>query len=106
MPPNCRRVANAKMGLHPRFDRRSTSFKARNGVGARPDGKVIFAVSEGEVSFDAFARLFRDGLNCPNALFSTGAAPRAKEWAMDLPLCFSLIFAWIEPQRARPGKQP
>jgi hypothetical protein len=77
MPPNCRRVANAKMGLHPRFDRRSTSFKARNGVGARPDGKVIFAVSEGEVSFDAFARLFRDGLNCPNALFSTGAAPRA-----------------------------
>jgi uncharacterized protein YigE (DUF2233 family) len=45
--------------LHPRFDRGSTSLKARNGVGIRADGKVIFAISQGEVSFDAFARLFR-----------------------------------------------
>jgi uncharacterized protein YigE (DUF2233 family) len=60
--------------LHPRFDRRSTSLKARNGVGVRADGKVIFAVSQGEVSFDAFARLFRDGLNCPNALFLDGGS--------------------------------
>jgi len=58
--------------LHPRFDRRSTSFKARNGVGVRADGKVIFAISQGEVSFDAFARLFRDGLNCRDALFLDG----------------------------------
>ena len=60
--------------LHPRFDRRSTSLKARDGVGVRPDGKVIFAISQGEVSFDAFARLFRDGLNCPNALFLDGGS--------------------------------
>ena len=60
--------------LHPRFDRRSTSLKARNGVGVRADGKVIFAISQGEVSFDAFARLFRDGLNCPNALFLDGGS--------------------------------
>src|SRR5262249_45884523 len=46
--------------LHPRFDRGSTSLKARSGVGVRADGKVIFAISQGEVSFDAFARLFRD----------------------------------------------
>jgi len=26
------------------------------------------------VSFDAFARLFRDGLNCPNALFLDGGS--------------------------------
>jgi hypothetical protein len=63
--------------VHPRFDRRSTSLKARNGVGVRADGKVIFAISRGEVSFDAFARLFRDGLHCPTPCFSTGAAPRA-----------------------------
>jgi uncharacterized protein YigE (DUF2233 family) len=31
--------------LHPRFDRRSTSLKARNGVGVRADGKVLFAIS-------------------------------------------------------------
>jgi uncharacterized protein YigE (DUF2233 family) len=60
--------------LHPRFDQRSTSLKARNGVGVRADGKVIFAVSQGEVSFDAFARLFRHGLNCPNALFLDGGS--------------------------------
>jgi uncharacterized protein YigE (DUF2233 family) len=47
---------------------------ARNGVGVRADGKVIFAISQGEVSFDAFARLFRDGLNCPNALFLDGGS--------------------------------
>jgi hypothetical protein len=34
--------------LHPRFDRRSTSLKARDGVGVRADGKVIFAISEGD----------------------------------------------------------
>jgi uncharacterized protein YigE (DUF2233 family) len=60
--------------LHPRFDRGSTSLKARNGVGVRADGKIIFAISHGEVSFDAFARLFRDGLNCPNALFLDGGS--------------------------------
>ena len=60
--------------LHPRFDRRSTSLKARDGVGVRTDGKVVFAISQGEVSFDAFARLFRDGLNCPNAVFLDGGS--------------------------------
>ena len=60
--------------LHPRFDRGSTSLKARNGVGVRADGKVIFAISQGDVSFDAFARLFRDGLSCPNALFLDGGS--------------------------------
>jgi uncharacterized protein YigE (DUF2233 family) len=60
--------------VHPRFNRRSTSLKARNGVGVRADGKLIFAISQGEVSFDAFARLFRDGLNCPNALFLDGGS--------------------------------
>jgi uncharacterized protein YigE (DUF2233 family) len=60
--------------LHPRFNRRSTSLKPRTGVGVRADGNVVFAISQGEVSFDAFARLFRDGLNCPNALFLDGGS--------------------------------
>jgi uncharacterized protein YigE (DUF2233 family) len=60
--------------LHPRFDRRSTSLKARTGVGVRADGKVILAISEDAVSFDAFARLFRDALNCPNSLFLGGGS--------------------------------
>src|SRR5262249_21767927 len=50
----------------------SRSLKARNGVGVRADGKVVFAISQAEISFDAFARLFRDALKCPNALFLDG----------------------------------
>jgi uncharacterized protein YigE (DUF2233 family) len=60
--------------LHPRFDRRSTSLKRRNGVGVCADGKVIFVISQEPVSFGAFARLFRDGLKCPNALFLDGGS--------------------------------
>ena len=60
--------------LHPRFERSSTSLKARNGVSVRTDGKVVFAISQAEVSFDAFARLFRDALNCPNAVFLDGGS--------------------------------
>jgi uncharacterized protein YigE (DUF2233 family) len=60
--------------LHPRFDRHSTSLKTRSGVGIREDSKVIFAISQEAVSFDAFARLFRDGLKCPNALFLDGGS--------------------------------
>ncbi len=58
--------------LHPRFNRASTSLKLRSGVGVRADGKVIFAISQDAVSFDSFARLFRDGVKCPNALFLDG----------------------------------
>jgi uncharacterized protein YigE (DUF2233 family) len=60
--------------LHPRFDRRGTSLKTRNGVGVRADGKIIFVISQEAVSFDAFARLFRDGLKCPSALFLDGGS--------------------------------
>ena len=60
--------------LPPRFNRASTSLKFRDGVGVRADGEVIFAISQRAVSFDAFARLFRDELKCPNALFLDGGS--------------------------------
>jgi uncharacterized protein YigE (DUF2233 family) len=60
--------------LHPRFKRGSTSLKLRTGVGVRADSKVIFAISQEAVSFDSFARLFRDGQKCPNALFLDGGS--------------------------------
>jgi uncharacterized protein YigE (DUF2233 family) len=60
--------------LHPRFNRGSSSLKLRSGVGVRADGKVIFAISREAVSFDSFARLFRDGQKCPNALFLDGGS--------------------------------
>ena len=60
--------------LHPRFDRNSRSLKPRTGVGVRDAHTVLFAISEGDVSFAAFASLFRDGLRCTNALFLDGGS--------------------------------
>lgn len=59
--------------LHPAFDHDGASRYRRNGVGVRADGTVVLAISRGRVSFGAFARLFRDTLDCPNALFLDGA---------------------------------
>ena len=59
---------------HPRFDRNSTSLKVRSGVGVRDRQSIVFAMSEGEVSFAAFARLFRGPLRCMNALFLDGGS--------------------------------
>ena len=59
--------------LHPKFSETSASLKIRNGVGVRDGSTVVFAISEEPVSFAAFARLFRDGLKCRNALFLDGS---------------------------------
>ena len=60
--------------LHPRFSRKGESRKYRNGVGVRDAASVIFAISDDEVSFGAFGRLFRDRLKCSNALFLDGGS--------------------------------
>lgn len=60
--------------LHPRFTADGESRKGRNGVGARDAHTLVFAISEGEVSFGAFARLFRDALKTRNALFLDGGS--------------------------------
>ena len=63
--------------LHPRFLPDSTSFKLRNGVGTSADGsRAVFAISNGYVSFHHFARLFRDHLGLPDALFLDGSVSR------------------------------
>ena len=59
--------------LHPAFGPNGTSRYRRNGVGVRADGAVVLAISRRGVSFGAFARLFRDPLQCPDALFLDGA---------------------------------
>lgn len=58
--------------IHPRFIPGSDSLKRRNGVGVSSATMVHFAMSENQVSFDAFARFFRDRLACDNALFLDG----------------------------------
>ena len=58
--------------IHPKFSPDGTSLQRRNGVGAPDDHTLIFVISEDWVNFHSFARLFKDGLNCPNALFLDG----------------------------------
>jgi len=60
--------------LHPRFARNGGSRKYRSGVGSRDPSTLVFAISETEVSFGDFARLFRDNLQCKNALFLDGGS--------------------------------
>jgi uncharacterized protein YigE (DUF2233 family) len=59
--------------IHPKIRPNGTSEKIRNGVGACSGGAVVFAIADEPVTFDAFARLFRDGLGCQNALFLDGS---------------------------------
>lgn len=62
--------------LHPRFNNDSTSLYRRNGVGVTAAGEVVFAISDAPVTFHEFASLFRDELQCPNALYLDGAISR------------------------------
>jgi len=58
--------------INPAFVHDSDSLKWRSGVCARTPHNVVFAVSEAPVNFHTFARLFRDGLGCRDALFLDG----------------------------------
>lgn len=58
--------------LHPSFIEGSTDRTRRSGVGVCDNGVVRFAVSESSINFYDFARVFRDHLQCPNALFLDG----------------------------------
>jgi uncharacterized protein YigE (DUF2233 family) len=59
--------------VHPKIRPDGTSQKIRNGVGACKGGAISFAIADDPVTFDTFARLFRDGLGCQNALFLDGS---------------------------------
>ncbi|BAQ70944.1 hypothetical protein NHU_03820 [Rhodovulum sulfidophilum] len=77
-PPECRYATQSGPmlvidgALHPRFLPDSTSRHVRNGVGVDAAGRVHFAISDAPVSFHEFARLFRDVLETPNALYFDG----------------------------------
>ncbi|MGB9018930.1 MAG: phosphodiester glycosidase family protein, partial [Pseudolabrys sp.] len=58
--------------IHPAFIVNSTDRKMRNGVGVTSPTQVHFVITKERVSFYEFARFFRDGLGCGNALFLDG----------------------------------
>jgi uncharacterized protein YigE (DUF2233 family) len=62
--------------LHPRFIPGSDFVNIRNGAGVAPDGALWLVISNGPVNFHDFARLFRDELGTPNALYLDGSVSR------------------------------
>ena len=58
--------------IHPKISADGTSAKIRNGVGINAAGEIVFVLSESPVTFYEFASLFRDELDCRNALFFDG----------------------------------
>jgi uncharacterized protein YigE (DUF2233 family) len=58
--------------LHPGISADGESQLIRNGVGVSGPQTAWFVISDEPVSFGRFARLFRDGLHCSDALFLDG----------------------------------
>jgi len=82
-PPDCRHATQSGPmlvidgALHPRFLDESESRHIRNGVGVSEGGqRAVFAISNEPVTFHQFARLFRDHLDLPQALFLDGSVSR------------------------------
>lgn len=81
--PDCRAASQSGPmlvidgALHPRFLPDSLSVNIRNGVGVSGDGRrAVFAISNRPVTFHQFARLFRDHLGLPQALYFDGSISR------------------------------
>ena len=81
--PDCRHATQSGPmlvldgALHPRFTEGSESRFIRNGVGVSEDGRrAYFAISQEPVTFHEFARLFRDALETPQALYLDGNISR------------------------------
>jgi len=68
--------------LHPAIQPDGPSRLIRNAVGVDADGSAYFVISQAPVSFGKLARLFRDELHCPNALFLDGTV--SSLWAPGL----------------------
>lgn len=88
-PPQCRFATQSGpmlvIGgqLHPRLIPDSDSTYVRNGVGVSADGqRAVLAISDRAVNFHSFARLFRDVLGLPDALYLDGSISRL--YARDL----------------------
>jgi uncharacterized protein YigE (DUF2233 family) len=64
-------VIKGEINAH--FTEGSRNLNIRNGVGINQNGKVVFVISNEPVNFYEFSQLFRDVLNCDDALYLDGA---------------------------------
>jgi uncharacterized protein YigE (DUF2233 family) len=63
-------VIDGKFNSH--FTKGSANVNIRNGVGVNKKGDVVFIISEEPVNFYELAELFRDKMDCRNALYLDG----------------------------------
>jgi Predicted periplasmic protein len=112
-PPSCNYATQSGPmlvidgALHPKFLEDGTSKHIRNGVGVSADGQTAyFAISDAPVTFHEFARLFRDDLKTPNALYLDGKVSRLTipdQGREDLGLPMGPIVALIAPAPPSPA---
>ncbi|MCB1231850.1 MAG: phosphodiester glycosidase family protein [Verrucomicrobiae bacterium] len=74
-------LALASGKIHPAFNENSQSRLIRNGVGVDSKGRVVLVASDrtpdvGRINLWGFAALFRDKLDCRNALYLDGDISR------------------------------
>jgi len=63
--------------VHPVFKEGSTNLNIRNGVGVISKYEIVLVISQKEVNLFDFAMLFKEELNCKNALYLDGFVSRA-----------------------------
>jgi uncharacterized protein YigE (DUF2233 family) len=63
----------ARGKVHPKLDPYSKSRTIRNGVGVQGRDQAVFAISEQPMTLYEFAKLFRDRLQCSDALYLDGS---------------------------------
>ena len=63
--------------VHPAFKEGSSNLNIRNGVGIISEYEIVFVISQKEVNLFDFAMLFKEKLNCKNALYLDGFVSRA-----------------------------
>ena len=62
--------------INSQFSAASNNRLVRSGVGINADGKIVFAISTGAVTFYEFATEFRNQLHCADAMFLDGVISR------------------------------
>ncbi len=92
--------------LHPKCRRGSKNRRFRNGVGVDSKGHVVFAICQDRevINLHDFATLFRDALDCQNALFLDGdvcrmlVSPPDKPMAMTTDLGAMFVVTTTDPR--------
>jgi uncharacterized protein YigE (DUF2233 family) len=59
--------------INPNFKKGSTNVNIRSGVGYMSSSKVVFIISNEEINFYDFAKVFKDCFGCTDALYLDGA---------------------------------